>query len=165
MADWIEFPLRALAIGVGATAVMDGWTLLQKHLLGVVPLDYAMVGRWLGHLARGRVRHDAIATAAPVAGERLIGWLAHYAIGVAFAGLLLALCGTDWARHPSPGPALAIGLATVAAPFLILQPALGAGIAASRTPRPNRARLRSLTTHLVFGLGLYLAAEALRWLG
>jgi hypothetical protein len=47
----------------------------------------------------------------------------------------------------------------VAAPFLLLQPALGAGIAASRTPRPNVARRRSLVTHLVFGLGLYLAAE------
>jgi Protein of unknown function (DUF2938) len=52
-----------------------------------------------------------------------------------------------------------VGLATVAAPFLILQPAFGAGIAASLTPRPNIARVRSLLTHLSFGLGLYLAAE------
>jgi hypothetical protein len=49
---------------------------------------------------------------------------------------------------------------TVAAPFFILQPALGLGIAASRTPSPARARLRSLISHLVFGFGLYLAAEA-----
>jgi Protein of unknown function (DUF2938) len=41
-----------------------------------------------------------------------------------------------------------------------LQPALGAGIAASRTPRPNIARLRSIITHLSFGIGLYVAAQA-----
>ena len=30
------------------------------------------------------------------------------------------------------------------------------GMAASRTPAPNAARLQSLLTHAVFGLGLYL---------
>ncbi|OVZ64709.1 hypothetical protein CDO44_00395 [Pigmentiphaga sp. NML080357] len=55
-------------------------------------------------------------------------------------------------------PALALGVATVVAPFFILQPGLGAGIAASKTPRPNAARLRSLVTHAVFGLGLYISA-------
>jgi len=33
----------------------------------------------------------------------------------------------------------------------------GTGIAASRTPRPAAARLQSLVTHGVFGLGLYAA--------
>ncbi|MCY1457414.1 hypothetical protein D9M71_747140 [compost metagenome] len=55
-------------------------------------------------------------------------------------------------------PALLFGLASLAAPFFILQPGMGAGIAASRTPRPNTARLRSLMAHTVFGIGLYLAA-------
>ncbi|MGH7512442.1 MAG: DUF2938 family protein [Gemmatimonadales bacterium] len=30
--------------------------------------------------------------------------------------------------------------------------------AASRTPDPTQARLKSLATHLVFGLGLYVCA-------
>jgi hypothetical protein len=47
----------------------------------------------------------------------------------------------------------------VAAPFLLMQPALGAGIAAAKTPNPTAARLRSLMTHAVFGLGLYFAAR------
>ena len=158
----MRFFIDALVIGAGATAVMDVWTLLQKRLLGVPSLDYAMVGRWIGHLARGRYRHDSIAKAAPVGGERIIGWTAHYAIGIAFAALLLGLWGLDWARDPSLGPALIVALAGVAAPFLVLQPALGLGIAASRTPRPNVARLKSVVTHLSFGLGLYVAAQA--WL-
>ncbi|WP_315836202.1 DUF2938 domain-containing protein [Bradyrhizobium prioriisuperbiae] len=152
--------IHAVIIGIGATAVMDIWTLTQQRVFGVPVLDYAMVGRWIGHLRRGHVRHDSIATAAPIAGEGLIGWTAHYAIGIAFAGLLLGIWGVSWARTPSLVPALIVGLGTVAAPFLILQPALGADFAASRTPRPNLARLRSLITHVVFGIGLFVAAEA-----
>ena len=49
---------------------------------------------------------------------------------------------------------LAFGLVTVAAPFLLMQPALGVGIAASKTPNPTAARLRSLMTHAAFGLDL-----------
>lgn len=64
-----------------------------------------------------------------------------------------------WARDPSLLPALMLGVATIVFPFFVLQPALGAGIAASRTPQPNVARARSLVTHLVFGTGLYLSAR------
>ncbi len=126
--------LRAVLIGVGATLVMDLWALLLKRLFNAPSLDYAMVGRWIGHLPRGRLTHPGIARSAPIAGERAIGWIAHYAIGVLFALLLLALWGPAWAARPTLLPALIVGIATVAAPFLILQPGMGAGIAHSRMP-------------------------------
>ena len=163
MIELAHFPFHAAVIGTGATLVMDAWWYWQKRVWGVPVLDYAMVGRWLGHLVRGRLRHDAIKDVAPVAAERAIGWMAHYAIGIGIAALLLGVAGVGWAHAPSPGPALAVGLASVAAPFLVLQPALGAGIAASRTTRPGLARRRSVVTHLVFGLGLYLAGEGWVW--
>jgi hypothetical protein len=137
---------------------MDLWALSLTYIFGVPPPNYGLVGRWLGHFPRGRFAHDNIAKASPVRGERMIGWVAHYAIGVIFAGLLLAISGLDWARHPTPLPALILGLVTLAAPFLIMQPGMGAGIAASKTPKPNVARLRSFLTHLVFGVGLYGSA-------
>jgi len=149
---------HTLVIGTGATVVMDLWTIARKRLLGMPSLDYALVGRWLAHLPRGRFFHKPIAATPPVQGERVLGWIAHYAIGIAFAGVLLAVWSMDWARHPTPGPALVVGLGSVAAPFLVMQPAMGAGVAASRTPRPNVARLNSLVTHGVFGLGLYATA-------
>jgi hypothetical protein len=37
---------------------------------------------------------------------------------------------------------------------------MGLGIAARRAPNPAMARLHSLVTHAVFGLGLYLTALA-----
>ena len=157
----MELLVCTVLVGAGATVVMDLWSLARRPLLGVPLPNYPHVGRWLGHMRHGRFRHEAIARATPIPHEALIGWTAHYLIGVAFAALLPALWGTAWFRTPTLGPALAVGLATVLAPFLLMQPGMGAGIAARRTPRPAVARLHSLATHAIFGLGLYMAARAL----
>ena len=124
-----DYAMYAAITGVSATAVIDLWAIARRRLLGTPLPNYALVGRWI----------------------------AHYAIGIMFAALLLAIWGLDWLRHPSLAPALAVGIATVTAPFLLMQPGMGAGIAASRTPRPAAARIQSLVTHAVFGLGLYAA--------
>ncbi len=150
--------ISTVTIGIGATAVMDIWTSTRKVLLKQKAPDYGMVGRWLGHMANGRFKHDAIAKAPPIPGERMIGWTAHYLTGIAFAALLILVCREQWTQTPTLLPALAVGLGTVAAPFLLMQPGMGAGIAASRTQNPTAARRQSLGNHLVFGLGLYLSA-------
>lgn len=156
----MNYLVCTLITGVGATAVMDLWGIARKPLLGIAAPDYGLVGRWLAHMAHGRFRHASIATSPPVRGERLIGWAAHYLIGIVFAAVLIGIWGLAWVQHPTIGPALIVGIATVAAPFLLMQPGMGAGIAASRTPRPAAARLQSLITHAVFGLGLYAAGWA-----
>ncbi|MGK5074549.1 DUF2938 domain-containing protein [Janthinobacterium sp. ZB1P44] len=150
--------LDALAIGVGATAVMDVWAVALKRFWCIPSLNLAMVGRWLGHLPRGTFTHVNIAQAAPVSDEAFLGWTFHYAVGVLFAAVLLALVGQEWVQGPTFAPALLAGLVSVAAPFCILQPGMGAGLAASKTPHPAAARLRSLMAHAAFGIGLYLAA-------
>lgn len=159
----MDYWVCTLLTGIGATAVMDLWAIARKPLLGIPPPNYGLVGRWLAHMPRGHFRHDAIAAARPVPGERLIGWTAHYFIGIALAAILLGLWGVAWIRHPTIGPALLVGVGSVAAPFLVMQPGMGAGIAARRTPRPASARLQSLVTHAIFGLGLYAAGWAVRF--
>ena len=144
-----------LLTGIGATAITDLWSIVGKRLLGVASPNYGLVGRWIAWLPRGRIFHDPISATAPVRGERAIGWMVHYLIGIGFAALLPALWGPEWIRQPTLLPALMVGIGTLAAPFLVMQPAMGAGIAASRTPRPTAARLQSLITHAIFGLGLY----------
>ncbi|KWN81802.1 hypothetical protein WM24_21310 [Burkholderia ubonensis] len=161
MNDTAEALLRLLLIGAGGTLVMDLWALFRRRAFGTPSLDYALVGRWLGHMASGRFRHASIVAAPPVRHERPLGWLAHYAIGIAFAGLPVALAGTQWISAPTLLPALAAGIGSVAAPFFVMQPAFGFGIAAARTPQPSVARRRSLVTHLSYGLGLYVAAQVL----
>jgi len=157
--QWQDFPL-ALLIGVGATAVMDAWLVLLQRL-GVPTLNFAFIGRWVGHLLRGQFAHAAIAQAAPIPGERAWGWLTHYAVGVGFATVLVGIQGAGWVRSPTLLPALALGIGTVVAPLLVMQPAMGAGFAASRTPTPLKNCLRSLANHTVFGFGLYLSALAI----
>lgn len=160
MSEVANHLLHTLLLGIGATIVMDVWAILRKRLLGVPALNYGLVGRWLAYLARGRFFHNPIVASPPVRGERMIGWSAHYLIGIVFAGLLLAVWGLDWVRQPTLGPALIVGVGSVAAPFLLMQPGMGAGVAASRTPRPAVARFHSLVTHAVFGLGLYVTGWA-----
>lgn len=158
----LEESIRIVLIGIGATAVMDIWLLLLKRL-GAPTLNFAFVGRWVGHWRRGQWAHDAIAKAAPVRNELALGWLVHYLAGIAFAGLLVGIAGLAWTRNPSLLPAFAVGIGTVAAPWLLMQPAMGAGIASSRTPTPAQNCARSLANHAVFGLGLYLAANLIAW--
>ena len=150
---------QAVLTGAGATAVMDAWGMARRRLFGV-PMNYGLVGRWIAYLPRGVFRHERIAASPAVRGELAIGWIAHYAIGIAFAGLLLLLYGP----RPTLASALLVGIGTVAAPFLVMQPGMGAGIAASRTPRPGAARMQSLVNHAVFGLGLYVSASVLNFL-
>lgn len=158
MGDILEIILRAIAIGIGATLVLDLWTIVLRRAFGIRSPDWALVGRWLGHMPRGRFMHDSIAAASTVRGERLLGWCFHYCTGIAFAFLLLVANGPDWARQPTLLPCLGLGLLTVLFPFFVMQPAMGAGVAASKTPKPAQARVRSLATHVMFGVGLYLAA-------
>lgn len=150
--------LNAILLGVGATLFMDAVAAVQKHILSQPTLDYAMMGRWLGHLPRGRLFHSPIAASEPIAFERPIGWVAHYLIGILFAWIFLLIMGQNWLQTPSFFPAVLFGMVTLIAPFFILQPGLGAGLAARRTPTPNIARLRSFIAHLSFGIGLWVTA-------
>lgn len=164
MSPIVELAIRATVMGVAAAALMDAWGFLLRRGFGIPTLDYAMLGRWIGHMPRGRFTHQRIAAAEPIRGERPVGYFAHYGIGVAFAVLLLLVTGLDWARSPTIWPALAIGLGTIVAPWLVMQPGMGAGIAGSKTPNPKATRLRNLATHTVYGLGLFAAAAVLAYL-
>lgn len=152
-------PLRAAFVGAFATALIDLWAFARARLTGAAPLDYALVGRWIAYCAHLRFRHDAMGRTPPIRGERAIGWIFHYATGIAFAAVLLAIGGDEWARHPTFGLAFVVGIISAAAPLLVMQPGMGLGIAASRTPNPHAARLRTLVTHAVFGVGLYAGAS------
>ncbi|MFN3672012.1 MAG: DUF2938 domain-containing protein, partial [Bosea sp. (in: a-proteobacteria)] len=122
---------------------------------GLARPNWALVGRWFAHLPRGRFVHEDIAQAEPVANERAIGWIAHYAVGILFAAALLLIWGLGWARNPSFLPALIVGLVTVGCGWFILQPGMGAGIAASKRSNAGQVRVLNIVGHVVFAIGLY----------
>jgi hypothetical protein len=109
-------------------------------------------------MPHGKILHESIAAAARRRHECQIGWAAHYTIGVMFAAVFVALTSKAWLQRPTLLPAVTFGVATVMVPFLTMQPAFGLGIAASRTAKPWASRFKSLMTHTVFGLGLFVSA-------
>jgi hypothetical protein len=153
--------LVAILIGFGATLTIDCWALFLRRALDVPSMSICMLGRWVLHMPTGTFAHPSIASASAKGHECKVGWAAHYLIGATFAAMLVWLAGPDWLAHPRLLPALAFGIATVVVPFLTIQPAFGLGLASSKTPRPANARLKSVSTHTVFGLGLWLWAHIL----
>lgn len=155
---------RATLMGLGATLTFDLWVLFLKYAFKMPALNFCLVGRWLLYMPEGILRHSNIASAPQKSAECTAGWIAHYLIGIVFAMTFLAFAGNPWLQHPTPLPAIAFGVVTVLAPFFILQPAIGLGMAASKASNPRQARLRSLLNHMVFGIGLYSFGVLVRWL-
>jgi Protein of unknown function (DUF2938) len=147
-----------VAVGIGATLLLDLWNLFLKRAFGTPSLNYCLLGRWFRHMPEGRFKHASIGAAPQKRFECTVGWIAHYTIGVVLAVVFVVLVAGDWLAQPTVLPALLYGIATVIFPFFVLQPSFGLGIAAARTPHPTQARLKSLATHTVFGVGLYLSA-------
>jgi hypothetical protein len=137
---------------------MDLWNLFLKRAFNLPSLNYCLLGRWFAHMPLGTFRHASIAKAQQRPHECTLGRVAHYSIGIALAVAFVGLVSGDWLAQPAPLSALLFGIATVAFPFFIMQPSFGLGVASSRTPNPTQARLKSLATHTVFGVGLYVCA-------
>ena len=155
----LHLVLVALAVGVGATVSIDLWNLALQRFLGVASLNYRLLGRWIGHMPRGVFRHRSIAAARATAFEHVLGWLAHYAIGVGLALAFTLWLAPGWLMQPTFAPALVYGVGTVVFPFFVMQPSLGLGVASAATPHPMRARVKSVLTHSVYGAGLYASAR------
>jgi hypothetical protein len=153
---------RSIVMGVAATALLDLWALLLNRLFGFGLPNWAMVGRWVAHLPQGQLIHDDIGKAAAHEGELFLGWMFHYAVGIAFALVTLLIGDKDWAKDPTLLLPLIVGVVTVGCGWFILQPGLGNGIAASKKPDANRIRLLNIAGHIVFGFGLWFAALAIR---
>src|SRR5919206_2215515 len=109
--------LGAIAVGIGATLVMDLWNLFLKRTFSIPSLNYCLLGRWFRHMPGGTLRHASIAAAPRKPLECTVGWIAHYTIGVVFALVFVAPTSGDWLTRPTVLPALLYGLGTVVFPF------------------------------------------------
>ena len=150
--------LGTIVVGLGATLFMDVWSLFLKRAFRIPSPNYCLVGRWFSHMPAGTFKHASITAAPRRNSECVVGWIAHYVVGAMYALVLVVLVSGGWLAQPTLLPALLFGVITVLVPFLVMQPSFGLGIAASKTPNPMQARLRSLMTHTAFGVGLYVCA-------
>jgi hypothetical protein len=159
----MKVAIEALVIGIIATLATDLWLSLLQ-MVGVPPANWALVGRWLAWMPRGVFVHRPISATPPIRSELAIGWGFHYVVGIAYAALYLAIARLILASGPTLISALVFALALLVAPWLVMQPALGLGFFAAKTPHPNKARIISISGHTAFGVGLYFGAVSINFL-
>ena len=141
--------VHILLTGVGATLCMDLWALLLKRRFGIPSLDYALVGRWFLGMFDGRWFHATIVTAPPRRGEnnRLdIALRRRHRVCLypdRFGGHQVVY-GAGAAHRTVER------LAELAAPFLVMQPALGFGVAAAKPPTRESAAPQPAHPHGVW---------------
>jgi hypothetical protein len=152
--------IEALVVGIIATLATDLWLWLLQ-IIGVPPADWALVGRWVAWMPRGVFVHRPIAATPSIRGELAIGWGFHYVVGVAYAALYLAIARLVLASGPTLISALVFAIVLLVVPWFVMQPALGLGFFAARTPHPSVTRIINVSGHAAFGVGLYLGAVSI----
>ncbi len=151
----MEFITKTLLLGVFATAAIDLWATFSNKLLKFPRTNWAMVGRWLGHMPSGKLVHNPIASSSEIQFENTIGWAFHYFIGVVYSFLYFAFITLALNEQPSVLSAWLFGLVTILSPWFIMQPSLGMGLCASKATKPNMVRLQSFVSHSIFGVALF----------
>lgn len=157
-----ELIWRGSIIGIGATLAMDLWAMFLTLAFRQPKANWAPVGRWFYHLKFGTVFHQTIADAAPYRHEQALGWIAHYAVGIAYGS-------SSSSRSAQAGlpdqPCCRPGSGRLP----LLRPAgscCSRALGSAGPPRRRRTRTRSralnLLAHTAFGLGLWLTALLIR---
>ena len=159
-----QFIIVTVCTGAGATLLTDLWNLFLKRVFRIPSLNFCFLGRWILYMPLGTFRHKSIKESPSRSMECLIGWIVHYGIGVSLTLIFILIMPADWSSNPTLLPALIYGISTVIFPLFILQPALGLGMASSKTPQPVQAVFKSLMTHFTFGAGIWLMAIVMKYL-
>ena len=143
------------AAGLLATYGMDvAGRRIVAPLLGRGPSG--SLGRWIGHMLKGRFRHEDIRKSEPIRHEAGIGIAAHYAIGLILGAGYALLLHVPQPRQNSLRRATAYGAATTVLPWLWMFPARGQGVMGLRDRDP-RVPAFALLTHIAYGFGLGVA--------
>ncbi|NQZ22780.1 MAG: DUF2938 domain-containing protein [Colwellia sp.] len=151
----MDVVIKILAIGIFATVIMDIWATFSNRVLNFPRTNWAMVGRWLGHIPSGKYIHNPVGRSAEIKYESILGWVFHYFVGVIYASFYVAMVLWQGEGSSSLLNAWLFGLLTILSPWFILQPALGLGICAAKAPKPNMVRLQNFAIHSIFGIALY----------
>jgi hypothetical protein len=155
----MEQALHILVMGITATVAIDLWATFSNRILGWPRTNWGMVGRWIGHMRDGQFRHVSIGSSPAIVHESTLGWIFHYGVGCIYAALYLMYVNIAHMGQPTLVSAVLFGLVTILSPWLLMQPALGLGICASKAPRPTLVRMQNLIIHTIFGLALYYSYQ------
>jgi hypothetical protein len=143
--------------GLAATLVMDigGGVLRSTGLTHGAPPQ--LIGRFFLSVFRGHFTE--LDSSIPADASFSLGFVLpiHYAIGTAL-GLLFGFGVRLWDSPPPWWLPVLYGIGTTALPALWMFPAMGFGLFGLRGPTEFRLLSTALVNHLLFGIGLALAA-------
>jgi len=159
--DTMRLLLTGMAAGVFGTLAMDVLNTVFARSGVLSSIDVGMIGRMAAGWTRGRFRYRHPDELDRVTGETLYGYVAHYAIGVGLAVLYVLGWHALIGGPASPAWALAYGVATTAASYFLVYPAMGLGVFGRRSPERARAVLSPLANHFFYGVGLALGVALL----
>lgn len=144
-----------MIVGVGSTFILDLWGLLVSKVTRAPVMNWGLPGRWLMGLLKGQFVLQDRRPETDVK-EQALGWIFHYAVGIAYAAMLILFWGDAYRQHPTFFPVFLIGvvLATLAGLFILI-PGLGGGVCASKTPAPLSEIKSLIIAHFVFALAQY----------
>ena len=152
-------------VGIFATASMDlgGLIGLRLGIAGRGPRRSGpdLIGRWIGYLLRGKIRHADILLTPRLPGEIPLGVAAHYLIGIILTLIYSVFLVVIQAR-PAVVSAVVYGLATTIFSWFVMFPSEGMGWMGRDLPVGEHLGLMSLFSHFVFGMGLALWITILR---
>jgi hypothetical protein len=148
-----------LIVGILATVTMDvvAMIALRLGIAGRGPRRTGpdLIGRWIGYLLRGKFRHTDILHTPPLRGELVLGFAAHYLIGIALTLVYLGLLVVAHAT-PTAFNAILYGTATTVLPWFLMFPLQGMGWLGWDAPGDTHLARASLFNHIIFGLGIAL---------
>ena len=130
------FFLEMILMGAFATWLMDfaAGFLVRRNIVRA-PVEPHIPGRWALYMLKGRLAHADIRLAPALRYEKEAAVISHYLIGIALAGVYLALDLMIPALQGRIWPALLFGLA-------------------SKAPNRMDCIVMSIINHFDYGLGL-----------
>ncbi|EZQ10540.1 DUF2938 family protein [Acinetobacter sp. Ver3] len=145
-----------LALGLSATLIMDflGW--VRAMIFKIPSFNYAYLGRFFFLVKNKKYVYRNITEAPVHKFEYITGWVFHYITGIFFA-LIYTYIDNSHTTLEAFISSILFGLSTAIIPFLVMQPILGFGFFASKTPNQWISIKNSLVAHLNFGIGLFIA--------
>lgn len=157
----ISFLLLTAGIGVVGTLSMDIGNYLTAHM----GITYEINRAFIGALARGWTNgifvYNSPSTIVPGAGDYYFGVASHYLIGIVFAIPVFFAVYSSNSKIGLPW-IYVYGLLTSVASLFVLFPAVGLGVAASKSDHQLYMVYSNLINHTFYGLGLVLAVYVAR---
>lgn len=157
----LDLAYTALITGIAGTIAMDLSNYAFSRVGLILKIDVAMIGRMAAGWAKGRFSYGNPSELKSVTHETLLGYLAHYVIGISLAVVYLAAWELSVDGPPSPYWATLYGFVTTAVSEFYVYPSMGLGVCGRRSPERLKAGLSPVVNHLFFGLGMGVAVACL----